>query len=65
MTIALFAGTGATGLSPFSQGSSMALIGCKDDEMREKLLPKQFACAFAFLMLYIILGFVGYFRLFH
>ena len=65
MTIALFAGTGATGLSPFSQGGSMALIGCKDDEMREKLLPKQFACAFVFLMLYIILGFVGYFRLFH
>lgn len=65
MTIALFAGTGATGLSPFSQGGSMALIGCKDDEMREKLLPKQFACAFAFLLLYILLAFVGYFRLFH
>ena len=64
MTIALFAGTGATGLSPFSQGGSMALIGCKDDAMREKLLPKQLICAFCFMCLYIVLGFLGFFRLF-
>lgn len=64
MTIALFAGTGATGLSPFSQGGSMALIGCKDDDMREKLLPKQFICAFGFLAMYLILGFVGFFNIF-
>lgn len=64
MTIALFAGTGATGLSPFSQGGSMALIGCKDDEVREKLLPKQFACAFAFLCFYLVLGLVGWFKIF-
>lgn len=65
MTIALFAGTGATGLSPFSQGGSMALIGCKNDEMREQLLPKQFGFAFVFLISYIILAFIGWFRLFH
>lgn len=64
MTIALFAGTGATGMSPFSQGGSMALIGCKDDEMREKLLPKQMVCACAFLGFYIILAFVGWFNIF-
>lgn len=64
MTIALFAGTGATGLSPFSQGGSMALIGCKDDEMREKLLPKQFLCAFAFLAMYLLMGLLGWFNIF-
>ncbi len=64
MTVALFAGTGATGLSPFSQGGSMALIGCKDDEMREKLLPKQFICAFAFLLCYMIMALLGWFNLF-
>ena len=64
MTIALFAGTGATGMSPFSQGGSMALIGCKDDEMREKLLPKQFVCAFAFMAVYMVMALVGWFNLF-
>lgn len=64
MTIALFAGTGATGMSPFSQGGSMALIGCKDDEMREKLLPKQFICAFAFMAVYMVMALVGWFNLF-
>lgn len=64
MTIALFAGTGATGMSPFSQGGSMALIGCKDDEMREKLLPKQLLCAFAFLAMYLVLAFIGWFKIF-
>ena len=65
LTIAIFAGTGATGLSPFSQGGSMALIGCKDDEMREKLLPKQFACAIAFLSVYMVAALLGWFNLFH
>ncbi|MBD5084988.1 MAG: hypothetical protein HDT33_08000 [Clostridiales bacterium] len=65
MTIALFAGTGATGMSPFSQGGSMALIGCKDDETREKLLPKQFVCAFAFMAVYMVMALVGWFNLFH
>ncbi|MDD5917669.1 MAG: SLC13 family permease [bacterium] len=64
MTIALFAGTGATGMSPFSQGGSMALIGCKDDEIREKLLPKQLLCAFAFLAMYLVLAFIGWFKIF-
>lgn len=64
MTIALFAGTGATGMSPFSQGGSMAFIGCKDDEMREKLLPKRFVCAFAFMAVYMVMALVGWFNLF-
>lgn len=42
----------------------MALIGCKDDEMREKLLPKQFVCAFAFMGIYMVMALVGWFNLF-
>jgi len=63
LTCALFAGTGATGMSPFSQGGAMAITGCKDEKVRESLWSKQLLFAFFFLMFYIVCGFLGIFNL--
>ena len=63
LTVALFAGTGATGLSPFSQGGAMAITGCKDDAVRESLWKKQLVLAILFLALYAILGLLGVFEI--
>lgn len=63
LTCALFAGTGATGMSPFSQGGAMAITGCKDEAVRESLWSKQLLFAFLFLIFYIVCGFLGVFNL--
>lgn len=63
LTAALFAGTGATGMSPFSQGGAMAITGCKDEQVRESLWSKQILFAFLFLAFYILCGFLGFFDL--
>lgn len=56
-------GTGATGMSPFSQGGAMAITGCKDEAVRESLWSKQLLFAFLFLLFYIVCGFLGVFNL--
>lgn len=63
LTTALFAGTGATGMSPFSQGGAMAITGCKDDSIRESLWSKQLLFAFLFLTFYLLAGLLGVFNL--
>ena len=62
LTAALFAGTGATGMSPFSQGGAMAITGCKDEKVRESLWSKQLIFAGIFLLFYIVFGFCGFFN---
>lgn len=62
LTAALFAGTGATGMSPFSQGGAMAITGCKDEKIRESLWSKQLLFAGIFLLFYIVFGFCGFFN---
>lgn len=62
LTAALFAGTGATGMSPFSQGGAMAITGCKDEKVRESLWSKQLLFAGIFLLCYIVFGFLGFFN---
>lgn len=61
LTTALFAGAGATGMSPFSQGGAVALAGCKNDAVREKLWPKQVQYSLMFLGFYVLSGFTGFF----
>ena len=63
LTMAIFAGTGATGMSPFSQGGAMAIVGCKDEKVRESLWSKQLLFAFLFLMFYILVAALGWFTL--
>jgi len=53
-----------TSLSPFSQGGSMALIGCTDNELRQKLIPKQFMWTFVAWGITLVLAFLGFFNLF-
>ena len=60
---AVFAGTGATGMSPFSQGGAMAITGCKDEKVRESLWSKQIIFAAVFLCFYIVFGFCGFFTM--
>ena len=62
LTTALFAGAGSTGMSPFSQGGAVALAGCKNDAVREKLWPKQVQYSLLFLGFYVLIGFTGFFR---
>lgn len=62
LTVALYAGTGATGMSPFSQGGAMAVSGCADDAVRESLWKKQLVLAGIFLLFYIVLGVLGVFN---
>ncbi len=62
LTCALFAGTGATGMSPFSQGGAMAITGCKDEAVRESLWSKQLLFAFLFLGFNMICGLLGVFN---
>lgn len=50
--------------SPFSTGGAVCLMGCTDDTVREKLIPKQFLCAIALLLGMGILGLTGFFKLF-
>ena len=59
LTVALFAGTGATGMSPFSQGGASAITGCKDEKVREQLWPKQLLFAFLFLATYMVFSLLG------
>ena len=65
MAVAMYTGAALTGLSPFSQGGSMALIGCKDDKVREKIIPKQLLCAVLAMVLGLIFAAVGWFGLWH
>lgn len=51
------------GISPFSTGGSMALVGCKDEKVRESILPKQIALAFLSLGVAIIIAFIGYYKI--
>ena len=53
-----------TSISPFSQGGSMALIGCHDNELREKLFTREFKFIFIAWGISIILALLGFFRLF-
>lgn len=50
--------------SPFSTGGATTLMGCTDDTIREKLIPKQFLCSIALLLGMGLLGLVGFFKLF-
>ncbi len=59
LTVALFAGTGSTGMSPFSQGGAAAVTGCKDPEVREMLWPKQLILAFILLGVYMVVSLAG------
>ena len=62
LTTALFAGAGSTGMSPFSQGGAVALAGCRDEAVREKLWPRQVLYSLLFLGFYVLIGFTGLFR---
>ena len=53
----------APGISPFSTGGSMALVGCKDEKVRETIMPKQIALSFMSLGVAMIIAFTGYYRL--
>lgn len=64
MCIAVLCGTCSTGLSPFSGGGSLALTGCKDEEIRSKLVRNQFLNALGVMALAVVLGFVGFFNIF-
>ena len=59
LTVALFAGTGSTGMSPFSQGGASAITGCKDEKTREYLWPKQLLFAFLLLGTYMVFSLLG------
>lgn len=50
--------------SPFSTGGAVCLMGCTDDAVREKLIPKQFLCSLALLFGMALLGLTGFFKLF-
>lgn len=50
--------------SPFSTGGATCLMGCTDDTVREKLIPKQFLCSLALLFAMGLLGLTGFFKLF-
>ena len=63
LTVACYAGTGATGLSPFSQGGAMAVVGCTDENLRNSLWKKQFILAICFLLTYVVVALLGYFNL--
>lgn len=62
LTVALFAGAGSTGMSPFSQGGAVALAGCRNDAVREKLWPRQVLYSLLFLLFYVLIGFTGFFQ---
>ncbi|MCR5229829.1 MAG: hypothetical protein K6D03_06855 [Solobacterium sp.] len=59
LTAAVFAGSGATGMSPFSQGGAMAVTGCKDEKLRESLWSKQLLFAFIYLAFNIVVALLG------
>ena len=50
--------------SPFSTGGAVCLMGCADDTVREKLIPKQFACSLILLFAMGVFGLTGFFKLF-
>lgn len=62
LTTALFAGAGSTGMSPFSQGGAVALAGCRNEVVREKLWPRQVQYSLMFLAFYVLIGFTGFFQ---
>ena len=62
LSIALYAGCGSTGMSPFSQGGAMALSGCKDEAVREKVWPRQCIASVLFMLFYAALAFTGIFE---
>ena len=64
MCIAVLCGTCSTGLSPFSGGGSLALTGCKDEAVRNKLVGQQFLNALGVMALAVVLGFIGFFNIF-
>lgn len=51
------------GISPFSTGGSMSLVGCKDEKVRETIMPKQILLSFASLGIAILIAFTGYYRI--
>lgn len=51
------------GISPFSTGGSMALVGCTDEKVRESIMPKQIALSFISLGVAILVAFLGYYKL--
>ena len=59
LTVALFAGTGATGMSPFSQGGASAITGCKDEKVVQYLWPRQLLFAFILLGTYMLFSLLG------
>lgn len=50
--------------SPFSTGGAVCLMGCTNDAVREKLIPRQFLCSLALLFGMGLLGLTGFFKLF-
>ncbi len=63
LVAAVFAGSGATGMSPFSQGGAMAITGCKDEKLRESLWSKQLLYAFIYLAFNILMALLGVYSL--
>lgn len=61
LVMAIFAGVGATGMSPFSQGGAMSITGCKDEAVRNSLWGKQLILASLFLLFYVVLAMLGLF----
>ena len=50
--------------SPFSTGGAVTLMGCTNDAVREKLIPKQFICSLVLLVAMGLFGLTGFFKLF-
>lgn len=62
--IAFAMGAFASSISPFSTGGAMALVGCTDEEVRQKLVKQQIILSFISMAYFVIISATGVFSLF-
>ena len=55
--------TGASSISPFSQGGAAALTGCTDESIRRKLIQQQTILSGVFALVLFLLAILGVFAL--